>query len=292
MREKLIYVYCVSHKEPNFKDSDLGNSHTKIFGVRVYPICHQDLYAVVSKVSEDEFTEENLKKNLSDMKWVESNVLRHEEVIEEIMRDCTVIPFKFATIFKTEENVKALLEEHTEEFKKSLEGLEGKEEWGIKVYCNIDILKTNLIKENEEIKRMEQDIKLSSAGKAYLLMKKRDGLIESILNKKINEYGQDIFEELNALSRDTRINKLLPKEVTEQKDEMILNAAFLIDTCKIIVFIDTAIFLKEKYKDKGLNLNCTGPWPPYNFCSINPISSGRDSNLFETPKGVKKEKAI
>jgi len=258
----MIYVYCVTGVMPGFKhiSEEMADD--------VHFIHHKGLYAIVSKVSSDEFGEENIKKNLSDMKWLESKVLRHEKVIEEVMRNCTVIPFKFATIFKTEENVMALLEEHSEEFKKNLEGLKGKDEWGVKVYCNIDILKANLIQEDAGIKRFEQEINLSSTGKAYFLKKKKNELIENILNKKINEYGQDSFEKLNALSIGARINKLLPKEVTERKDEMILNAAFLIDKTTLKDFIDSIDYLKEKYNDKGLDFDCTGPWPPYNFCSI------------------------
>ena len=262
MSEELIYIYCVTEKAPALEEGDNG----------IYFISYKGLYAVVSEALSDEFGEDMLKENLGNMKWIEENVLRHERVIEEVMKNRTVIPFKFATIFKTDENVKALLREHHSEFKETLERLEGMGEWGIKMYYSLDRLKANLIKEDEEIKRIEQEINLSSTGKAYFLKKKRDELIENILNKKINEYGQDSFEKLKALSMGARINKLLPKEVTEREDEMILNAAFLVDKTKLKDFINSINYLKERYSDVGsdvgFDFDYTGPWPPYNFCDL------------------------
>lgn len=259
MAKELIYLYCVSQKEPNFKDLDLSN---------IYPIHHLGLYAVVSKVSEDEFSEENLKKNLANLEWIKEKANMHEKIIEGIMKDTCVIPFKFGTIFNTEDNLKACLQEHGEEFKENLKNLEGKEEWGLKVYCDMKKLKEAIGKEDAETLKIEEEIKSSSSGKAYLLKKKKEELIKDALNKRINEYGQKSFETLKDLSIEARINKLLPKEVTEREDEMILNAAFLVDKNKVSEFIQATGVLKGKYTDKGFSFDCTGPWPPYNFTTI------------------------
>ncbi|MEK6545253.1 MAG: GvpL/GvpF family gas vesicle protein, partial [Nitrospinota bacterium] len=149
-----------------------------------------------------------------------------------------------------------------------LDNLEGREEWGVKVYCDFNMLKMNLIKEDGEIKKMDGDIESSSEGRAYLLRKKRDDLLEKMLNRKINEYGQDSFEKLKTFSIDTRINKIKPREVTGREDEMILNTAFLLEKNKIKDLLYALNYLKVKYNDKGLYFNCTVPWPPHNFCSI------------------------
>lgn len=259
MAKELIYLYCVSRKEPNLKGPDLDN---------IYTICHQGLYAVTSKVSEDEFSEVNLKKNLANLEWIKEKASMHEEMIEGVMKDACVIPFKFGTIFNTEDNLKTMLDEHAQDFKANLESLAGKEEWGVKIYCDIERLKGSIIKEEVEVLKLDKEINSASSGKAYFLKKKKEELIKDAINKRINQYGQQSFETLKALSLSAKINKLLPKEVTEREDEMILNSAFLVDKSKVAEFIRVADGLKPKYTDKGLNFDCTGPWPPYNFCNL------------------------
>ena len=257
----LIYLYCLTNKIPKLKETEdlVDNAHF---------FYYQGLYAVVSNVSTDEFSEENLKKNLADLEWIKTKAGIHEKAIETVMKNSCVIPFKFGTIFNTEENLKIMLKEHIGEFKDTLKYLEGKEEWGVKIYCDMDKLKENLIHEDKELLNIDKEINSASPGKAFILKKKKEDLVNTILNKKLNEYSQGPFERLKQYSVEFRINKLLPKEVTERKEEMILNSAFLIDKNKVADFVDTVNGIKTRYAEQGLFFDCTGPWPPYNFTII------------------------
>jgi len=258
--ESLIYLYCVTKAKPDCSDF-------KETGIKVYLIYFQGIYAILSRVSPKEFSEENLKKNLANMEWVEKNVRQHEKVIEETMKDITVIPFKFGTIFKREDGVENLLKENNLKFKNMIADLEGKEEWGLKVYCDSEKLNDSLKKEDEKVQGIEKEITSSGKGKAYFLKKKKNELIKNVRNEKISEYTQDSFERIKRACLETKINKILPKEVTEKKEDMVLNAAFLINEKRIKEFENILAYLKTKYTDKGLIFDCTGPWPPYNFCS-------------------------
>jgi hypothetical protein len=258
---QLVYLYCVTEREPGLEEAgSLVNN--------LYFVYQKGLYAVAGKVRESEFGEQNLKKNLADLGWVGTKASNHEKVIEEVMRSACVIPFKFATLFNTDDSLKAMLEQYAEEFKAVLKRLENKEEWGVKIYCDIEKLKASITNEEAEILKIENEINSSSAGKAYFLKKKKDELIKDTSNKKINEYGQETFELLKELSSSARINKLLPKEVTGREDDMVLNSAFLVGKDKVGDFINMIDTLKMHYEGKGLFIDCTGPWPPYNFCSL------------------------
>ena len=257
----LIYLYCITKAKPHY--ADLQKT-----GIKVYPIYSQGIYAIVSKVSASKFGEDNLKKKLTDMSWVEKNVRQHEDLVEAIMEETTVLPFKFASVFRTEKNVEKLLKEHNAEFKKIIADLENTDEWGLKIYCNSEQLKALLEEKNELIREKTQEITSSGKGKAYFLKKKRDELIRNMLNEKISEYTQNSFEKLKKMSSRAKINKILPKEVTEKKEDMVLNSAFLVNKKLIIGFNHALVNLKTKYFDKGLSFDCSGPWPPYNFCSI------------------------
>jgi len=235
--------------------------------VKIYPIYSQGIYAIASSVSPDEFSKDNLEKNLANMKWLEEKALLHEKVIEELMKDTTTIPFKFPTIFQSEENVEKLLKEHNAEFKNIMAELEGKEEWGLKIYCDPEKFKRLIAEQDESIKKIDEEIASSGKGKAYLLNKKREDLINDVINKKISEDTKDNFDRLSKASVKTKINKLLPREVTQKKEDMVFNSAFLINKKRLGEFNNILDYLKTKYSDKGLIFDCTGPWPPYNFCS-------------------------
>jgi len=258
---RLVYLYCVTNEEPKLTE-------TKDLVDNLYFFCHRGLYAVTSKVKESEFGEEGLKKNMADLEWVKANASTHEKIIEQVMANADVIPFKFGTLFNTDDSLKAMLEEYSEEFKTILRKLKDKEEWGVKIYCDTNKLKESVINNEPEILKIEGEIKSSPPGKAFFLEKKKTELLAQEVNRKINEYSQESFQLLEELSFEARINKLLPKEVTEREDDMVLNSAFLVGKNEVGDFINMVDTLKMHYENKGFFIDCTGSWPPYNFCGF------------------------
>jgi len=259
-QERLIYLYCVTKTKPPRVELD-GMK------VKVYPIYSEGAYAIVSDVSPREFSEDNFKKNLADIKWIEKKARQHEKVIEGVMRGATVLPFKLGTIFETERNVERLLKEQNRKFKKILASLDGKEERGLKIYCDINRFKEAFSREDERIREINEQAAASGEGKAYILKKKKEELIDNILSEKISECTRDSFDRLRRLSADGKINKLLPEEVTQKKEKMVLNAAFLVEARRAGELDASLEYLMTKYGQKGLEFTWTGPWPPYNFCS-------------------------
>jgi len=263
----LIYLYCISDRKPALSyEADLADTPVVV--------CHHDLCAVVSGVTEEEFGEKGLKKYLSDFEWVKEKANIHNKVIDAVMKRVTVVPFKLGTIFKTIANLQIWLEQYDGELKNLLTALDRKEEWGLKLYCDTDKLRIFLGAQDKEVKQMDEEIAVSSVGKAFLLKKKRDELLNVLIDKKLNEYGQEVYVKLCALSIHARINKLLPREVTERNDDMILNAAFLVDKVALGDFISATNNFKDRFSPSGLSLDCTGPWPPYNFCELSEKGEG------------------
>jgi hypothetical protein len=256
---QLVYLYCVVDREPELKE-------TEGLAEGLYFVCNNGLYAVAGKVEEEEFGQEGIERNMADFEWVKAKAGVHERIIELVMADTDVIPFKFGTLFNTDDSLKAMLEEYGEEFQAILRKLENKEEWGVKIYRNPEKLKATFTNDEAEILKIEDEIKSSSVGKSYFFKKKKDELIEKILNERINECGQESFELLRELSFEAHINRLLPREVTEREDDMVLNSVFLVDKDEVADFQNMVDTLKMHYEDKGLLIDCTGPWPPYNFC--------------------------
>jgi len=258
---ELIYLYCITDKIPDLQEMDKLSEN-------IFSINCNELYAVAKYVPEAEFSEENLKQNLADINWFEPQVREHIRIISNIMKSSTVIPFKFGTIYNSEKNIKKMIERYSKEFKENLNYLKNKEEWSLKIYCDLKKFNDKIIKDNYKINQLDNEIRESSPGKAYILKKKRKDLISNESERKLNEYGQNCFDDLKKVSYNTKISNLLPKEVTEKQNDMILNTAYLITKDKVKNFINIIEKLQNKYNDYGLEFDYSGPWPSYNFIDI------------------------
>jgi len=96
MAQHMIYAFCICRTKPNLQKLNPDDS--------IFSIHYPSLHVVARNVSEDEFGEQKIKENLLDMEWVKTKAFFHERVIETVMKSTCVIPFKFATMFCTEDN--------------------------------------------------------------------------------------------------------------------------------------------------------------------------------------------
>ena len=260
MTNNLIYVYCLANSPPELPETmKLKTLRSLVFG---------DFHVVVKYVSIEEFSEENFKRNLSDIKWIETNARDHIEVINALMSQNTVIPFKFGTIFLTEVSLKKFITDYSDSLIDNFHHIEGTEEWSVKIYCDRKLLSIQIDELSEESAALEKQIMASSPGKAYLLKRKKGELIENEMDRICKSYGQNYYNEFKNLSASTRLNNLLPKEFTGRDDTMILNAAFLVSKTKVSNFINTVATLREKAGNSGFFIETTGPWPPFSFIYI------------------------
>ena len=260
MKNNLIYVYCISNNPPGLT-RDMEPNVVKSLKIEKF-------YVIVKFVSKSEFSEENFKKNLSDIQWVELNAREHVMVISMIMESGTVIPFKFGTIYNSEASLKKFISDYSDSLIENFDNLAGKEEWSVKIYCDRKVLCEQIDELSEEAASLEKQIMASSPGKAFLLKRKKTELIENEMDRLCKKYGQEYYDEFKILSEATYLNNLLPKDIAGREDSMILNASFLISKNKISEFINTVDVLKKKDGNSGFFIESTGPWPPYNFVDI------------------------
>ncbi len=257
----LFYLYCVADK--SFDYAAIQSSHNDFYFIPV-----QSYYAVVSKVTKNDFGREVLQENIKNFEWLEKFAKKHEYIIEYVMKqNINVIPFKFATLFFTEENLISSLAKQESVIEKNFAKLNNKEEWGLKTFCNTDIFSNELIKTNQEIIQLDNEVNSATPGKAYILKKKRKELLKNTMINELNLIKSEFLKEIEKTTLKVKLNKNLPKTATGRQEEMILNAVFLIEKTKVT-------FFKEKvseFKFKGVSFEPTGPWPPYNFIELQEI---------------------
>ena len=219
-----------------------------------------DIAAVVSVVG-NEFSQKEIDRNVKDFEWLAKTAPVHEKIIERVMEKTTIIPMKFCTIFKTNENVKKMLQENYSSFKDNLEKLENKIEVNVKVYFNAGAIKELVKKDMPKVRELEERAAKQPPGAAYLTRQKADVLSKDRVRSRVIDYSKKIFRELRGLAEESYENDLLSKKATGR--DMLLNAAFLIKKPDFDRFKNDVERIKENFGN--LEFDTTGPFPPYNF---------------------------
>jgi len=237
------YVYCVIEATDPLRFGSIGIGANPS---DVYTVHYKTLAAVVSDAP------------LEALDSTREHVLAHERVNETVMREHTVIPMSFGTIFKTREDIVELLRSAAEAFGDVLTKMQNKLEFGLKVLWDRDQVIREVESEDEDISRLKKEIS-GQKGPTYFARMQYGRLVDAALQARSERYVAGVLERLRDVSVASRINKPIG-------DKMIMNAAFLISRDQENAF-DARVKSIASQFDK-LTFKYTGPWPPYNFVNI------------------------
>src|SRR5690349_17284340 len=102
-------------------------------------IVQEDALAAITRVvSLDEYGEDTLRENLNDREWLEENARAHEDVLLAVAAVADVVPFRFGTICRTADDVRAMLAEQRDALTAGLERIRGCVELGVKLWADRD----------------------------------------------------------------------------------------------------------------------------------------------------------
>ena len=237
------YVYCIIRAAQPLKFGPIGMDDQ---WPDVYTINFKDMAAVVSDVP------------IAPLDSTRENVLAHERVNETVMREHTVIPMSFGTIFKTRDDIGELLRSAYDAFADVLAKMQDKLEFGLKVLWDRDEIVKTIEQEDEDIHRLKTEIS-SQKGSTYFARMQYGRLIDAALQQRSERYVGEFLQRLRDVSVASRVNKAIG-------DKMIMNAAFLVQREQEPAFDRRIKDIASSY-DK-LTFKYTGPWPPYNFVNI------------------------
>jgi hypothetical protein len=237
------YVYCIIEASTPLKFGPIGIGTEPS---EVDTVHFQNLAAVVSDAP------------LEVLDSTREHVLAHERVNETVMREHTVIPMSFGTIFKTRDDIVELLRSAAEAFGDVLNKMQNKLEFGLKVLWDRDQAIREVEADAEDIARLKKEIS-SQKGPTYFARMQYGRLVDAELQARSERYVAQILEELRDVSVASRINKPIG-------DKMIMNAAFLISRDRESAFDARVKAIAGRFD--RLTFKYTGPWPPYNFVNI------------------------
>ena len=246
MPEEGKYLYCIieNSNARNFGPIGVGGR-----GDEVTTIPYGELTAVVSSIPMSKYVVSR------------ETMTEHEKVLEEVMRDCTVLPVRFYTVAPSVDELRSLLGRRHAEFKNLLRYLDNRVELGLKaLWKDMNRVFQEIIEENDELKALEKKIVSISPEKAKTESKALVTRAKSRLQEKRNKEAEGLVDPFKKISVDVHYNKT-------HGDDMICNAAFLVDRRWEKDFDIRVEELTKAHNDR-IRFIYVGPVPPYSFVNI------------------------
>ena len=261
------YVYgitTVSGKMPLGRLRARGVDPTRpLFAVACVEVC-----AVASEVSLDEFGEDAFNANLNDPAWIAGKARAHEFVLDALLAARTVVPMRFGTVCLGKPRVREMLECYHEQFARMLSRLDGKQEWGVKVFCDLELARRRIGESSDAAASLRAQMAGKSEGALFFLKKKLEDALATEMERAIDRAVADGHEMLSALARDSVVLTPWGREITGDDRDMVLNAAYLVQTDGLEAFRSEIGRLNRENAALGFAFETTGPWPPYNFARV------------------------
>ena len=240
------YFYCILRSAEPLELNTRGIGER---GDKVYTINYKDMAAVVSDSPAIEYDSSR------------RNMMAHTAVLEEVMKEFTILPVRFGIVAPDEKAIREqILERRYDEFDRLLHGMEGRVELGLKTFWYEDVALREIIEENEIIRQLRDGLAGRPAEETYYDRIRLGELVEQAVSRKRAADADSILKRLNPIARDSRVNKV----ITER---MILNAAFLVRREREPEF-DLAVQQMDREMGQRLMFKYVGSAPPYNFVNI------------------------
>lgn len=261
-----LYVYGIIPKEELF-----DSVFPSLAGIDQQPtiaIEFNDLAAFTTPVNPQKFSQQNIDSLSKDLKWLQENALHHHSCIEELNKHFTILPMSFCTIFQNEEKLTILLEQRYEQLLEKLKTLKGKNEWNLKVFCQLEIAKHFVFDNNPAMNELKESLASMPKGKQFLMKKKLEIKIEEELVKEFGKWQAEIQQCLKGFIEDSSLRSNWGREITGRADDMIINCDFFVEKNITEEFINSIRDCEKIFNERGCSFQVTGPWPPYHFSKM------------------------
>ncbi len=247
--EKLIYSIIKGTENPAQLISVL-NGLRGISGAKLEVVSCERIAAVVCSVQKNAVVTDR------------SGTLEYAGLVDNLSKEFTLLPVRFGSVMESNDEIRKMLQKNYKEIEKNLLKVEGRVEFGLKVFCDPEKLQARFNAKGEaEIKTVDNTVKgqNNSVFKDYVNKKLIEYRIEESLLSYVNSVIQEITECCAGLEAISKYKKM-PSPTN------IIDALFLIDKEMTDQLIRLVKDLQTRYPD--LNFILTGPWPPYNFVDI------------------------
>jgi hypothetical protein len=251
-----LWAYCITR----------ASDPPAVSGVHGSPVDRIEadgLAVLVSRVPLAEFGEDALRRNLNDLDWLERVARDHETVLERALEAGTIVPLRICTIFTDKQGAAQMLTERRPDLDTALDVLQGREEWGVKL--TVDRAALEAAARDRAPDDLDDQLEGQSAGGAYMLRRRQERQLREEADRLAGGLAEDVHARLQDWATDAVVNPPQNPELSGHEGDMLLNAAYLVESAKVERLHELVEELRERHRELGARIELTGPWPPYNF---------------------------
>jgi hypothetical protein len=247
--EMILYAVIAAEKQSE-KLKLLLAGMKGISDADLYPVSCDEITAVVSDIAKAYL--------ISDR----CTAITYAGVVETLAQQFALLPMQFGSVMESSGAVENMLRRNHDEFRKNLQSVENRCEFGLKIFCDSEKLNAKLREKSETGNSTplypEPEIK-NSVFREYVNKKLKEHRFEELLVTYVDAVIVEIKENLSRLEVVGKFKKMASAT-------NIVDAVFLLEKGKENELIQTVKQLQNE--NQGLNYILTGPWPPYNFVEI------------------------
>ncbi|MGW6060977.1 GvpL/GvpF family gas vesicle protein [Streptomyces sp. NPDC055189] len=246
----LRYVYAICRPF----DAALQAQVTGVDGAPPGQLSHHGLIAVVGTVPEQDFAEEPLKRHLEDLDWLSETARAHQAVIDALTAVTTPLPLRLATVFRDDAGVRAMMEERENSLRRTLDRLDGRVEWGVKIHAEA------------EAARPAQEPGKPASGRDYLRQRRQRNRAHEEMWESAEKFAQRLHGMLCEYAEDARLHAPQNSALSRESGRNVLNASYLVPRSESEAFAELVEGVKAD--EAGLRVDLTGPWAAYSFAGL------------------------
>ncbi len=238
-----------------------------VAGAPVRPVTGGTLGALVSRVPADRFGAAGLRERLDDLAGLEEMARAHHEVVAAAHRAGVALPLRLATVYGDDERVTAVLRDREDELQDLLGRLDGRMEYGVKVYAAgaPGPASGTAAPAGPGSGPADEAGERESPGRAYLRRRRaeRDGRRSA--HREAAALADRVVEAAAALATARADHRPQQGALATGPGENVANLAFLVPGDHADAF--AAAVAEAARAHPGARVEITGPWAPYSFAT-------------------------
>ncbi|MFD4481812.1 GvpL/GvpF family gas vesicle protein [Streptomyces sp. NPDC058471] len=246
----LRYVYAICRPF----DAPLQAQVTGVDGAPPGQLSHHGLIAVVGTVPERDFAEEPLRRHLEDLDWLSATARAHQSVIDALTVVTTPLPLRLATVFRDDAGVRAMMEAREDSFRRTLDRLDGRVEWGVKIHADA------------EAARPAAEPEKAASGRDYLRQRRQRNRAHEEMWESAEKFARRLHDTLCEHAEDARLHAPQNSALSKETGRNVLNAAYLVPRSDSEAFVELVEGVKSE--ESGMRVEITGPWAAYSFAGL------------------------
>ena len=172
-------------------------------------------------------------------------VLEHARVISECFRNTTVLPFRFGTIFESDEALRRAVRGNRRALMESVSNLRGKSEMRVKLTVRDGALPQAVVTPLP-----------TTAGNEYLTQLRKRAVRDREAQTKARALSVQVHKLFNPLQEEVCCKKV-------DSGGLLIDIAHLIDSRAVTKYQNRSSTAMRQLKDCEVVIS--GPWPPYHF---------------------------